>query len=453
MDIVKAAVSQFRNASGDRQVMKAGQLEIFEEILLRLHPRNAILAHTRFGKSMTIAQAVLCRATTYPESWVFIGPTKLQADVLMRHLIQHIFDSERFLSQLDTDMPLDRLRRERKKDNLTFRRGGRVFVLTADARNSRRIGAILGQGSPNIILDEAPLIPDKIEAMIVRMLADSADNYFVKIGNAFENNHFKQAFSDSKYNKIIIDCYQGLKESEILPYNEGRLTQEIIDEARPKPFFEQLWECKFPNIGLIDEKGYSTLLTEEAIVSAMNRKVTPKGSPRLGVDVGRGGDPTVYILRYDNYAKRLESNKDPNLMFQVGRVKKYREDFKIADRDIFIDDIGVGGGVTDKLREDNINVTAVVAGSEPRDKDRFKNVKAEASWDAKIWIENKDNALEPLDEFKQLQEIRYKEDSSRKLFIEPKQDLRQRIGRSPDDADALILTFAPQTTTPDVMFL
>jgi len=416
MDIVKAAVSQFRNASGDRQVMKAGQLEIFEEILLRLHPRNAILAHTRFGKSMTIAQAVLCRATTYPESWVFIGPTKLQADVLMRHLIQHIFDSERFLSQLDTDMPLDRLRRERKKDNLTFRRGGRVFVLTADARNSRRIGAILGQGSPNIILDEAPLIPDKIEAMIVRMLADSADNYFVKIGNAFENNHFKQAFSDSKYNKIIIDCYQGLKESEILPYNEGRLTQEIIDEARPKPFFEQLWECKFPNIGLIDEKGYSTLLTEEAIVSAMNRKVTPKGSPRLGVDVGRGGDPTVYILRYDNYAKRLESNKDPNLMFQVGRVKKYREDFKIAE-------------------------------------DRFKNVKAEASWDAKIWIENKDNALEPLDEFKQLQEIRYKEDSSRKLFIEPKQDLRQRIGRSPDDADALILTFAPQTTTPDVMFL
>jgi len=453
MDEIQAITSSFRNATGQKQIMKAGQLRIFEEIALRLHPRNAILAHTRYGKSMTIAQAVLHRATRYPESWVFVGPTKLQADILMRHLIQHLFDDNRYISQLEVDVPLDRLRRERKKDSLTFRRGGRIFTLSADARNTKRIGSVLGQGSPNVILDEAPLIPDKIESMISRMLADSADNYFVKIGNAFENNHFKRAFSDSKYNKIVIDCYQGLEESKSLPYNEGRLTQEIIDEAKTKPFFEQLWECKFATIGLVDERGFSALLAEDSIIAAMNRKVEPKGSPRLGVDVGRGGDPTVYVLRWDNYAKRLESNTDSDLMAQVGRIKKYREDFKIEDRDIFIDDIGVGGGVTDRLRESNINATAVVAGSTPRDTDRFKNIKAEASWEAKLWIEDKNNALEPLDEFKQLVEIRYKEDSSRKLFIEPKEDLRKRIGRSPDDADALILTFAPQETVPEIMVL
>jgi len=140
-------------------------------------------------------------------------------------------------------------------------------------------------------------------------------------------------------------------------------------------------------------------------------------------------------------------------MSQVGRVKKYKAEYKIEDRDIFIDDIGVGGGVTDRLREDNINVTAVVAGSTPRDVDRFRNVKAESFWELKVWIEDETNALEPIAEFKQLEEIRYKEDSSRKLFIEPKQELRLRIGRSPDDADALMLTFAPQLTIPEVMVM
>jgi predicted Zn-dependent peptidase len=44
----------------------------------------------------------------------------------------------------------ERLKRERSKDRLTFRRGGEVNVLTADVKNSKRIGALLGQGSPNL---------------------------------------------------------------------------------------------------------------------------------------------------------------------------------------------------------------------------------------------------------------------------------------------------------------
>jgi len=455
MNNVDKIAKLFKNTTQEPLILKPGQSEIFKAVVTKKHKRNAIRCYTRYGKSMTVALGALVRVVLYPETWTIIAPTKEKTEIIMRQVIQHMFDHHFFYSQLEVDVALERLKRERKRDYLTFRRGGRIFTLTADARNRKRIGgSLIGEGAGNVILDESPLIPDDIFAFVLRMLGDTADNFLVEIGNAFERNHFKRAFSDSRYNKIIVDCYRGLKESEVLPYNEGKLTQEFLDEARSYPFYEQLYECKFPAANLIDERGYTLLLTEEKIKEAMEREVEPKGNSKLGVDIGRGGDYTVFVERRDNYARMLEKNRDPDLMAQVGRVKKYKEDLKIENpADIFIDDIGIGGGVTDKLREDDIPVTAVVAGAKAMDDSKFTNVKAEAFWATKLWIEAKSNALENQPEFKQLEEIRYKEDSERRLKIEPKQELRQRIGYSPDVADAFMVTFAPQETVPEVFVL
>jgi hypothetical protein len=400
---------------------------------------------------MTIAEAVLILVTLLPEKWTFIGPTRVQAEILMNHLIQHLFDSHRFYSQLAIDMPLERLKRERRKDRLTFRRGGEINVLTADVNNQKRIGALLGQGSANIILDESPLIPTKIFAMIVRMLADSSDNFLMQVGNAFGNNHFKQSLSDPKYHKLVVDCYQGLQESKNLPYNEGHLTQEIIDEAKGLPFFEQLWECKFPSIATTNEQGYTQIVSENDILEAFKRKKDTNGTPKLGIDVGRGGDWSVFTLRWPHYAKVIERNKSTDLMYQVSRIEHYWKEYQIKDFDIFIDDIGVGGGVSDRCLERDIPIVKVVAGGKAKE-DRYKNIKAENYWHCGLWI--KGNALEENKEWLiQCQEIRYTEDSEKKVKIEPKEEFKKRMGISPDDAESLMLTFTQTDPIPDIMII
>lgn len=448
----------FLNSRQERQILKQGQQELFNTILSREHPRNSILAHTRYGKSMVIAEAVLIRAVLFPEPWVFIGPTKTQAEILMHHLVQHLFDHSQFYSQLEVDIPLERLKRERSKDRLTFRRGGSVTVLTADAKNSRQIGQLLGKGGANIILDEAPLIPDRIEAMVIRMLADSANNYLVKIGNAFENNHFQRSFDDPKYHKMVIDCRRGIEESRSLPYDEGRLTQEMVDEARDRPFFEQLWECKFPDRSKADDRGYIPIVTREELLAAFERAkaAKPQGVPVIGDDVGAGGDFNVFYARWPTYAKKLERNRSADTMPQVGRAEHYRDQYRSKEKDpwFVVDKIGVGQGVVDRAKEKGLHVVGFVAGADAGkgNSDKYANLKTRCYWEAAQWV--KRNAIEYDKELlEQLPEIRYTNDSEKRVKIEPKDDYKRRMGFSPDDAEAFMMTFAPIQLPPDIMFI
>jgi len=101
----------------------------------------------------------------------------------------------------------------------------------------------------------------------------------------------------------------------------------------------------------------------------------------------------------------------------------------------------VGGGVSDRLRELGLSVSPIKVGEKAQDSDKYINQKAEMTWECRNWVLN--NSLENNKDFYQLNVIKYKEDSSSRLKIEPKEDLLKRGIKSPDVADALILTFAP----------
>ena len=49
---------------------------------------------------------------------------------------------------------------------------------------------------------------------------------------------------------------------------------------------------------------------------------------------------------------------------------------------------------------------------------------------------------------KELSEIRYNYSSERKIKIEPKEEMKKRLGKSPDKADALALAFFPALVRP-----
>jgi len=419
---------------GNPVVLTEGQKEIFEIIFKREPKRTIVMCATQYGKSLTVSLGILVRAVAFNERWAIVAPTEKKAKIIMNYVIQHLFDNPLFYSQLEISEPLEQLRRERSKQRLTFKRGGEIFILSADNRNAIRAGeSLLGFGAQNIVLDESSLINDDIYANIKRMLGGYKDNFFLEIGNPFRRNHFLKTWQSDNYKKIRIDYEQGIK--------EGRFEQIFIDEMMQLPFFKILYQCEFPESNEIDENGLTPILTEKEIELAMAKQVVSTGVKRLGVDIGRGGDYTAFVIRTDNYAKLLEKNKDPDLMAQVGRIKRIMKDECILAENVYVDDTGVGGGVTDRLKEENICVNPIKVGETAWKEEKFTNIRAEAYWNLREWI-SKVASLEKNQGWYEICEIKYKEDSSSKLKIESKEDMRKRCAQSPDIADALMLTFA-----------
>ena len=95
MDKIKALVrSRYKNSLGQPFELTDGQAEIFEVIVKRKYPRVHCISYTQFGKSDTVAMAVLTRITTYPEKWAIVAPSNKKAHIIMSYLIGHIFDNE-----------------------------------------------------------------------------------------------------------------------------------------------------------------------------------------------------------------------------------------------------------------------------------------------------------------------------------------------------------------------
>ena len=121
-----------------------------------------------------------------------------------------INDSNIFLNSLELDQntSLDRLRRERSRNHITFTSGGGIQTLTLDARNAKRsLEATLGFGGNRLILDESSLIDDPLYSTVKRMAGGYAyrDTFLLEIGNPFYRNHFLRTWNQSNYKKIFID--------------------------------------------------------------------------------------------------------------------------------------------------------------------------------------------------------------------------------------------------------
>jgi phage terminase large subunit len=90
--------------------------------------------------------------------------------------------------------------------------------------------------------------------------------------------------------------------------------------------------------------------------------------------------------------------------------------------------------------------------SNPKDKERFSNLRAELYWNLREALNpdlEEPIALPPDDELlMELSSVKYQIDSRGRTKLEPKEDMKKRIGRSPDRADAVVLAFAPVARQP-----
>jgi len=179
------------------------------------------------------------------------------------------------------------------------------------------------------------------------------------------------------------------------------------------------------------------------VLRARKANVNSESPLVIGVDPAiSGNDRTAIIRRKGRLAYQLETHYKLNTMEIVGLVRR------IIDRErpakVCIDCIGIGAGIVDRLLELGYEcVEGVNVARSPNSKDEFRNLRAELWHDMREWFAQEMPVQIPdSDELHgDLTSLGYKFDSSGRLQIESKEDLKKRGMLSPDSADALALTF------------
>lgn len=181
----------------------------------------------------------------------------------------------------------------------------------------------------------------------------------------------------------------------------------------------------------------------------------PRKSCKLGVDVaGMGRDDSVLCPRYGNYVPEFEAHQSAGTadhMHVAGMTSKYLDK---KGTKAFIDTIGEGAGVFSRLQELRYSNAFSCKFSESAHglnditgEYTFANMRAYLFWAVRDWLNPKNGfgaALPPCDKLmEEATETHWKFMSNGKIIIEPKEEIKKRIKRSPDWFDALANTFYP----------
>jgi hypothetical protein len=321
----------------------------------------------------------------------------------------------------------------------------------------RLLGFHSKTGKILVIVDEASGILEPVWGAIEGLL--TSDNArLLAIGNPYRiNGTFAKFFKQNSVKKIHI------QDTDIPNIYEDKVIYAgLMSPSYPKEIAEKYG--KESNVYRVKVKGdfptseSDTLIPLSDIEDAFLREsVIAEGDKKLGVDVARFGDNrTTLVVRQGKKVLSKECYWKEDTMQTVGRIINKIISENINHEDVSVDDIGVGGGVVDRLKEKGYNVNGVNVGTkaevegkeegfvedEKLKEKRFFDTRASSYWAVKDWI--KTASIPKDDDFLELADIKYKFSSSG-IKIESKDEMKKRGLLSPDVADALMLTFCPYT--------
>ncbi len=319
-----------------------------------------------------------------------------------------------------------------------------------------------------VVVDEAAGVPEDIFEAVDGVLTSSHARLLL-LGNPTSiGGTFYNAFRTPGWKTIAISAFdtpnlaafgiteediaQGTWEAKItgpLP-NPKLVTPEWVADKYVKwgptsPAYQARVKGEFP------AEAEDTLIPLAWIEAAMARwEDAPEGEPvEIGVDVARfGNDKSCFATRRGRKVLPLKVYAKQDTMETAGRAIEERRGAGASK--IKVDVIGLGAGVVDRIKEQGHPVFGINVAESPVDKERFADLRSELWWnlrellDPNLKVNPEPVALPPDDELlADLSGIKYKITSGGQIQVERKEDMKKRLGRSPDRADAVVLAFAP----------
>lgn len=180
------------------------------------------------------------------------------------------------------------------------------------------------------------------------------------------------------------------------------------------------------------------------VAKARKQKIETDSALILGIDCAVGdNDRTAVSRRNGRKVHPIETWKGHTTMESVGRIRNIIDAEKPYK--VFIDVIGIGAGIVDRLREEGYDmVEGINVANRASERLRYHNKRAELWTYLKNFLEGEAPVELPDDDalHGELCNVGYKTDSGGRLQIESKDDIKKGGLPSPDKADALCLTFA-----------
>lgn len=292
-----------------------------------------------------------------------------------------------------------------------------------------------------LIFDEASAIPDSVWEVAEGALTDQdTEIIWAVFGNPTQNTgRFRECFGRLRHRWHT----RQVDSRTVSITNKSQINQWINDYGEDSDFVRVRVKGQFP-------RASSSQLIPSDIVEAA-RKATPiswvSDPVVIGVDVARyGDDQSVIAIRQglDARSRPWRAYRGLDTMQLSGEVASVASDIArqgIRVHAIFVDGVGVGAGVVDRLRELGYPVIDVQAGRQSPDR-RYHNLRAKMWCEMRDWLNRggaiPDNQMLADD----LTGPQYGYQSDSRLQLERKDDMRRRGLSSPDHADALAMTFA-----------
>lgn len=428
------------------------QAEILQSV--RDNPRTAVRSCHGIGKTFTAAMCILWFLYTHPRAIVLsTAPTWRQVEKLIWKEIRSAYR--------EAVIPL----------------GGNLLPKTPELHliHDEWYAAGLSTNEPDrfqgfheehilVVVDEAAGVNKEIFEAIEGILTSSGARLLM-IGNPTSiGGAFYDAFTKPGYKTFHVSAYDtpnftlaGITAEDIardtwqakvkeIPYPRLITPQWVSD--RYKAWGEGSYPYQVRVLGNFPQQGEDTLIPLLWIELAMERwEEEPEGEPvQLGVDVAAyGSDKTVIAVRKGQKVTELQVYSQKNTRETAGLVVNCARENET--RKVAVDEIGIGRGVVDSLEEEGFEDAGVNVAERSDDPERFANKRAELWWNMRELLDpdKEPISLPPDDELlSELASVKYKLTARGAIQIESKDEMRKRLGHSPDRADAVVLAFANQ---------
>lgn len=310
-----------------------------------------------------------------------------------------------------------------------------------------------------VLLDEACGI-DKQFWTAANAIATGENCRILAVGNPDDpGSQFARVCASDRWNMIRISAFDSPNfTDEPVPEDlRPMLVSRSYEEEMRLEYGEQSPTYISKVLGLFPSDAEDGVVRLSALRACSRPREIPPSPAQLlpvelGVDLGAGGDETCIRERRGIMVGRewRSRDRDPIVVANL-IVEAIRTTGASA---VKVDSIGIGWGIVGTLKErrqqgmhqaDVIGVNVGTASTQP---ERFPRLRSQVWWEIGRQLSEDQgwdfSGLEADDRerlISQLTAPKYVHDSSRRIVVEPKEQTKKRLGRSPDNADALLLAY------------
>jgi hypothetical protein len=299
------------------------------------------------------------------------------------------------------------------------------------------------------IVDEASGVAEEVYEAAQGTLS-TKDAIFILIGNPTRlSGYFYRTHNDLSpywYTRIVTS------------FDTTRVDQAFIDTI-VNTYGEDSDQYRVKVLGQFPLRESESLIAKDIVQAAVDRDIDVPLHEEVtfGLDVGRGGDPSALVGRKGAVVFFAQEYRSKDAMKTVGWVienLRNLPDHHQPDT-IFVDSIGMGGPVADRLREQDFPAVDLNVGEQSSLKGTYLRLRDEIAYAAKYWYETLEVKIDTnlIIQYGGTDQIvkKFVEEASGPLAlftstgknaVEQKRDMKKRGLNSPNLFDAHCLTFS-----------